>query len=260
MQRANPNLGVAMASIVCVPACTAARPATVRAGAARPALSSLATSRTAAPYHRAALQPRQASAFLLCRRRRRCPVCRLACRLLPRRPCPRLALDLPPTHVQVRQPAAPRAAAGDAPAAAAAAASGHGSGRHAFLHDFCMCIPYGALLLAGGLVAKLFGWGQPAVVMAVIGALQVGRGAWTLVQVAVSMLAGCCPYVHPAVQRMALRLHQKLPHMAAVVLALGAPSWRALPRPTSAGAPLQPSVHTCFARMPVLSRQQGVCI
>ncbi|PRW20473.1 FATTY ACID EXPORT chloroplastic-like [Chlorella sorokiniana] len=37
-----------------------------------------------------------------------------------------------------------------------------------------MCIPYGALLLAGGLVAKLLGWGQPAVVMAVIGALQVG--------------------------------------------------------------------------------------
>ena len=74
--------------------------------------------------------------------------------------------------MQVRQPAAPRAAAGDAPAAAAAASS-HASGRHAFLHDFCMCIPYGALLLAGGLVAKLFGWGQPAVVMAVIGALQV---------------------------------------------------------------------------------------
>lgn len=92
--------------------------------------------------------------------------------------------------MQARQSAAPRAA-GDAPPAAAAAASGHGSGRHAFLHDFCMCIPYGALLLAGGLVAKLFGWGQPAVVMAVIGALQVRPAA-----------AKCCWLVCGAVRSL----------------------------------------------------------
>lgn len=37
-----------------------------------------------------------------------------------------------------------------------------------------MCIPYGALLLAGGLVGKLvLGWGQPAVVMLVLGTAQV---------------------------------------------------------------------------------------
>lgn len=36
-----------------------------------------------------------------------------------------------------------------------------------------MCIPYGALLLAGGLAGKLCGWGQPAAVMAVLGAAQV---------------------------------------------------------------------------------------
>ncbi|KAL4852852.1 Protein FATTY ACID EXPORT 1 [Chlorella vulgaris] len=37
-----------------------------------------------------------------------------------------------------------------------------------------MCIPYGALLLVGGLVGKLLlGWGQPAVVMLVLGTAQV---------------------------------------------------------------------------------------
>ena len=54
-----------------------------------------------------------------------------------------------------------------------------------------MCIPYGALLLAGGLVAKLFGWGQPAVVMAVIGALQVRPAA-----------AKCCWLVCGAVRSL----------------------------------------------------------
>ena len=51
--------------MICLPACAAARPATLRAGAARPALSSLATSRLAAPCRRAALQRRQASAGIL---------------------------------------------------------------------------------------------------------------------------------------------------------------------------------------------------
>ena len=36
-----------------------------------------------------------------------------------------------------------------------------------------MCIPYGALLLAGGLLGKLLGWGQPALVAAVVGAAQI---------------------------------------------------------------------------------------
>lgn len=36
-----------------------------------------------------------------------------------------------------------------------------------------MCIPYGALLAAAGLAARLCGWGQPATVMGVVGGLQV---------------------------------------------------------------------------------------
>ncbi|PSC70132.1 FATTY ACID EXPORT chloroplastic-like [Micractinium conductrix] len=36
-----------------------------------------------------------------------------------------------------------------------------------------MCIPYGALVAAGGLVGKLVGWGQPATVMLVVGGLQL---------------------------------------------------------------------------------------
>ncbi|KAL4422629.1 hypothetical protein ABPG75_008826 [Micractinium tetrahymenae] len=74
----------------------------------------------------------------------------------------------------------------DAAAAAAAAAPapssghGHGGGRHAFLHDFCMCLPYGALVAVGGLLARLFGWGQPAVVMMVVGALQLALSSLSL--------------------------------------------------------------------------------
>ena len=80
--------------------------------------------------------------------------------------------------MQVHRTAAAAAAAdaGGAPSSSSsgvAEAAAHSSGRHAFLHDFCMAIPYGALLLAGGLAAKLAGWGQPAAVMAVVGALQV---------------------------------------------------------------------------------------
>lgn len=83
--------------------------------------------------------------------------------------------------VQVRRTAAAAAAASDAAPSSSSSSGGdgdgeaaaHSNGRHAFLHDFCMAIPYGALLLAGGLAAKLAGWGQPAAVMAVVGALQV---------------------------------------------------------------------------------------
>lgn len=38
--------------------------------------------------------------------------------------------------------------------------------RHAFLHDFCMCIPYGGLVTLGGLVMMLFGVGQVAKLIA----------------------------------------------------------------------------------------------
>lgn len=58
----NPNQCVAMASITCLPACAAARLATPRAGATRPALSSLGAPRLAAPCRRPALQRRQARA------------------------------------------------------------------------------------------------------------------------------------------------------------------------------------------------------
>lgn len=84
-------------------------------------------------------------------------------------------IDTPTYHgLQVRQATASAAAS-----AAASLSSSDGEdaavagARHAFLHDFCMCIPYGALLLAGGLAGKLCGWGQPAAVMAVLGAAQV---------------------------------------------------------------------------------------
>ena len=86
----------------------------------------------------------------------------------------------PPPRLQLhaRTPPAAARSSGDATPAAAAAAtaavSAHAStGRHAFLHDFCMCIPYGALVAAGGLVGKLVGWGQPATVMLVVGGLQL---------------------------------------------------------------------------------------
>lgn len=43
-----------------------------------------------------------------------------------------------------------------------------------------MCLPYGALVAAGGLLAKLFGWGQPAVVMMAVGVLQLGLASLSL--------------------------------------------------------------------------------
>lgn len=36
-----------------------------------------------------------------------------------------------------------------------------------------MCLPYGALVAAGGLIAKVVGWGQPAIVMMAVGVLQL---------------------------------------------------------------------------------------
>ncbi|KAK9824848.1 hypothetical protein WJX81_007102 [Elliptochloris bilobata] len=42
-------------------------------------------------------------------------------------------------------------------------------GRHAALHDFCMCIPYGALLLAGGFVSLLRGGGATGAALCLFG-------------------------------------------------------------------------------------------
>lgn len=87
-----------------------------------------------------------------------------------------------PTLVAAAASSGNDAEASSAAAAAPAAGSGHGhgGGRHAFLHDFCMCLPYGALVAAGGLLAKLFGWGQPAVVMMAVGVLQLGLASLSL--------------------------------------------------------------------------------
>ena len=43
------------------------------------------------------------------------------------------------------------------------------AGRHAALHDFCMCIPYGALLLAGGLVSLGTGGGSAGAALCLFG-------------------------------------------------------------------------------------------
>lgn len=53
-----------------------------------------------------------------------------------------------------------------------------GSGRHAVLHDFCMCIPYGAVLLAAGLAMLATGGGAAG------GALCLFGGVHTLLAMA----------------------------------------------------------------------------
>ena len=76
-------------------------------------------------------------------------------------------------RVAAASAAAAAAAGGGQPdAAGAGAAAGEGT-RHAVLHDFCMCIPYGVLLAAGGLLALVFGGGPPALAMTAAGATQV---------------------------------------------------------------------------------------
>jgi hypothetical protein len=47
----------------------------------------------------------------------------------------------------------------------------HGHGRHAALHDFCMCIPYGALLLAGGAASLLTGGSTAGAALCLFGAV-----------------------------------------------------------------------------------------
>lgn len=56
---------------------------------------------------------------------------------------------------------------------AAAHGSRQSSNRHAALHDFCLCIPYGVVVAAGGLLGMVFGGGLPALAIAAAGALQV---------------------------------------------------------------------------------------
>ena len=43
------------------------------------------------------------------------------------------------------------------------------AGRHAALHDFCMCIPYSAILLAGGLVSLGTGGGSAGAALCLFG-------------------------------------------------------------------------------------------
>lgn len=41
------------------------------------------------------------------------------------------------------------------------------------LHDFCMCIPYGIFVAAGGLISLLFGCGQPGLIVTAAGVAQI---------------------------------------------------------------------------------------
>ncbi|DBA93009.1 TPA: hypothetical protein ACH3X2_003350 [Trebouxia sp. C0005] len=54
--------------------------------------------------------------------------------------------------------------------------------RHAILHDFCMGIPYGSIVLAAGLVSLLFGSGQRGIAFAAGGAGILASAFFSLVQ------------------------------------------------------------------------------
>ncbi len=53
------------------------------------------------------------------------------------------------------------------------------SGRHAFLHDFCMCIPYGILVAAGGLLSAIW-YGVPGLYIAAAGLIEIFLSARSL--------------------------------------------------------------------------------
>ncbi len=54
--------------------------------------------------------------------------------------------------------------------------------RHAILHDFCMGIPYGSIVLAAGLVSLLFGSGQQGIAFAAGGTGILASAFFSLVQ------------------------------------------------------------------------------
>ncbi|KAL0024606.1 hypothetical protein WJX77_002237 [Trebouxia sp. C0004] len=59
--------------------------------------------------------------------------------------------------------------------------------RHAILHDFCMGIPYGSIVLAAGLVSLLFGSGHRGIAFAA-GGITAGLawGFWGLVEAGIA--------------------------------------------------------------------------
>ncbi len=54
--------------------------------------------------------------------------------------------------------------------------------RHAILHDFCMGIPYGSIVLAAGLVSLIFGSGKQGIAFAIGGSGILGAAFFSLVQ------------------------------------------------------------------------------
>ena len=62
----------------------------------------------------------------------------------------------------------------------AADVSEQGQGRHAALHDFCMCFPYGALLLAGGTASLLTGGSTAGAALCLFGAAHALLAALSL--------------------------------------------------------------------------------
>ena len=55
-------------------------------------------------------------------------------------------------------------------------------GRHAFLHDFCMIIPYSGIVVLAGLVSIPFGSGWRGVLLAAAGALELAISVKSLKQ------------------------------------------------------------------------------
>jgi hypothetical protein len=76
--------------------------------------------------------------------------------------------------------------------------------RHAVLHDFCMVIPYGAIMVAAGLISLAFKSGTRGMLIAAIGTLQLllavkslgnwrkGQASTICTAVAGGVLIFCC--------------------------------------------------------------------
>ena len=54
--------------------------------------------------------------------------------------------------------------------------------RHAILHDFCMSIPFGSVVLAAGVVSLLFGSGKQGLAFALAGTGILAASFFSLVQ------------------------------------------------------------------------------